>query len=240
MKERHKVTLSHFFSKSFQLRAVSGLVLAPLTLFVLLYGSWLFAVFIAAAAALSVYEFFRLCAQEKRLLRDFPLMLVYTALCFSSFIYMRYGLEQGAWLVICTVLCVWASDIGAYFVGKAIGGPRLAPVISPKKTVSGLAGAMFFCGLALVLLLFIGPLLSGFLDTGLDIQPAYWWAVFLIGSILGFIGQTGDLFISALKRRAGAKDTGTLIPGHGGLLDRIDALMLVSPAFLSFVVLWVS
>lgn len=163
---------------------------------------------------------------------------LYLLICISSFAYLRFVPEQGAWLALSAMLCVWASDTGAYFTGKTFGGPKMAPVISPNKTFSGLTGAMVFCGLALVLLCLVDELFSAYINTDLGIESKYYIFVFLAGCILGFFGQTGDLFISSMKRRVKVKDTGNLIPGHGGLLDRIDALLLISPAFLVFVTLW--
>ena len=115
------------------------------------------------------------------------------------------------------MMCVWASDIGAYFTGKRLKGPKMAPKISPNKTWAGFLGAMFFGGLTLWAMSF-------FVQAGI---PG--GLLFLSGSVFGAVGQAGDLLVSILKRQAGTKDTGNLIPGHGGLLDRIDSLLLVIP-----------
>lgn len=109
---------------------------------------------------------------------------------------------------------VWATDIFAYFAGRAIGGPKLAPAISPNKTWAGLAGGVAAAAL-------FGALLA---------HPAGWnpLAVGPAAAALAALAQAGDLFESHLKRRAGVKDSGTLIPGHGGVLDRVDGLIPVS------------
>ncbi|MEX0839493.1 MAG: phosphatidate cytidylyltransferase, partial [Parvibaculum sp.] len=106
-------------------------------------------------------------------------------------------------------------DIGAYFAGRFIGGPKLAPRISPKKTWAGLIGGMM--GAAMV-----GMGTSLWIGLGSPVLLA------LIGVGMTVIEQAGDFFESALKRRAGVKDSGTLIPGHGGILDRVDGLVAVA------------
>lgn len=113
-------------------------------------------------------------------------------------------------LVVCVV---WPTDIFAYFVGRAIGGPKILPAVSPKKTVSGsigglLAGVAFGTGLYVL----VAGSFNGF--------------IVLFTAILSMFGQAGDFFESWVKRRFGVKDSGRLIPGHGGLMDRIDALVV--------------
>lgn len=108
---------------------------------------------------------------------------------------------------------VWATDIGAYFAGRAFGGARLAPSISPSKTWSGLFGGM---AAALV----VGASLGD--RAGIEGVPLW------IGAPLGLLAQLGDLFQSWMKRRAGVKDSGRIIPGHGGVFDRVDGLIPVA------------
>jgi phosphatidate cytidylyltransferase len=116
---------------------------------------------------------------------------------------------------------VWAVDTGAYFAGRAIGGPKLAPKLSPNKTWAGLFGGM----VAASLIGYGWALWSG---------AAWPELALLLGIPLAVIAQIGDILESALKRRFGAKDSGKLIPGHGGMLDRIDGLLLAAPAFCAF------
>lgn len=123
-----------------------------------------------------------------------------------------------AWAVI-VVVATWIADTVAYLAGRSIGGRKLAPRISPNKTVAGAVAGLI--GAAAV-----GAL--GFQVFALG-NP---WAGFVVGSALGIAGQVGDLGESLLKRQAGVKDSGTLIPGHGGLLDRIDALLFAFTAGL--------
>jgi phosphatidate cytidylyltransferase len=131
------------------------------------------------------------------------------------------------------LVVVWTSDIGAYLVGRLIGGPKLAPAISPGKTWSGAAGGLVSAALAsLAVAACFSPGLSPLHVTASAVA-------------LGVVSQAGDLLESALKRHFGVKDSGRIIPGHGGLLDRVDALLAVAPvaALLAFtvgrgVVLW--
>jgi phosphatidate cytidylyltransferase len=120
------------------------------------------------------------------------------------------GLLAAAW----ALSSVWATDIGAYFAGRAIGGPKIAPRISPNKTWAGLFGGMI-AALALGL--------------GLTKWAALPIALALFSPILAVFAQAGDFFESWLKRRAGVKDSGTLLPGHGGLLDRLDGAVSSLP-----------
>ncbi|WP_244497096.1 phosphatidate cytidylyltransferase [Aureimonas sp. D3] len=119
-------------------------------------------------------------------------------------------------LVICVV---WATDIFAYFTGRTFGGPKLMPMVSPKKTMSGA----------------LGGLLAG---TLLGMGFEYWLTddislkVAVLCAVLSIVGQAGDLYESWIKRRFGVKDSGRLIPGHGGLMDRIDALIISTGVLL--------
>ncbi len=117
---------------------------------------------------------------------------------------------------------VWLCDIGAYFAGRAIGGARLAPVISPNKTWAGLIGGIAAAGMF-----------------GLSLHYVYGlpWRLTLATPVLALFAQGGDLFESWLKRRAGVKDSGNLLPGHGGLLDRLDGVVPVAPAAAMLVML---
>ena len=131
---------------------------------------------------------------------------------------------------------VIATDIGAYFSGRAIGGPKIAPAISPSKTWAGLMGGMIGASLALI----IAWVVSFWLGRGVvgGAEPATFSAMFfadampvrliLAGVFLAIVAQSGDFFESWMKRRAGVKDSGSLIPGHGGMFDRVDGLLAVA------------
>ncbi len=134
-----------------------------------------------------------------------------------AFMWLRDAPHGGA-LVLWLLLVVWATDIGGYFAGRAIGGPKLAPKISPKKTWAGLAGGILLAvilGLAVASYFHFDRLL---------------WAA-MAASALAILAQTGDILESRAKRHFGKKDSGKLIPGHGGIFDRVDGLLLTAPAF---------
>lgn len=225
-------------ASSLKQRIISGAVLAPVVVSLILLGGWFFKAMIFVAALISLFEFLRLAERGSHKYLHYCIGTIYLVLCFAAYAILRLGYEQGAWLALVVILCVWASDVGAYFLGKTIGGPKMAPKLSPNKTWAGLCGAMFFCGLALVLLQFLGYALRPYMNTDLGLDPADAPFVFATGLLLGSVGQAGDLGKSFYKRRVGVKDSGQLIPGHGGLLDRIDALLLVSPAFLIILQAW--
>lgn len=134
-----------------------------------------------------------------------------------ALLWLRLQPDHGLSLVIWLLLVVWATDIGAYAVGRLVGGPRLAPRISPAKTWAGLGGGMLAAAA-------VGSIAAIALGWTRGVAPA------LTGAVLAVVAQAGDLFESWLKRRRGLKDSGTLIPGHGGLLDRVDGLMTATPA----------
>lgn len=142
----------------------------------------------------------------------------YIALPAFAMIILRGDPAWGALAVVFLLVVVWTADTAAYVAGRAIGGPKLAPVVSPNKTWAGFVGAM--AGGALAAALF-----------GLAASLT-WWPLVLMGALLGAVEQGGDLLESAAKRRVGVKDSGALIPGHGGVLDRVDGLLAAALAGL--------
>ena len=142
-----------------------------------------------------------------------------------AMLFLRDVPERGLALTVFLMLAVWATDTGAYFAGRLIGGPKLLPKISPKKTWAGLIGGM---ALAAVIGYCVG---LGFNES----NP--WW-LGGTGLILAVVAQAGDFFESYVKRRAGAKDSGTLIPGHGGVLDRVDGLLFAALFLAALERLW--
>lgn len=131
--------------------------------------------------------------------------------------------NSGAWLALFVFGLVWAADIGAYFAGKRFGSHKLMPNVSPGKTIEGFLGGM----LAVVILAVIVQWQN-------DLAPSDWIIPTLACVVIGIISAFGDLSESMLKRDAGMKDSGTIFPGHGGLLDRIDSLTAAMPVFLIF------
>ena len=219
---------------SLQKRIVSGLIMAPITIAVILKGGFIFMGLMTLAILVSLHEWLNLVNGGPHRIALMLAGAVYLMVCYASYIFVRFGLEQGAWLALSVMLTVWACDIGAYAAGKTIGGPKMAPMLSPNKTWAGLGGSILSGGLGLLGLFFLGREVG--YDTGLSASFA--WAVFVAGCVMGVTAQAGDLMESYFKRRANVKDAGSLIPGHGGLLDRIDGLLLVAPVFMLMILAW--
>lgn len=147
--------------------------------------------------------------------------VLYVSVGIAGLMWLRDLPGDGLALFLFVMLAVWATDIGAYAAGRSIGGPKLAPRISPKKTWAGLIGGMAAAAL-------VGWLIA-------------WWVgaampglALLLGAVTAVVGQIGDLFESGIKRRYNVKDSGQLIPGHGGILDRIDGLLVAAPVLAVF------
>jgi phosphatidate cytidylyltransferase len=232
-------------------RAVTALVLAPLAIGILYAGGWFWAVLVTAVSVGIYVEWLMIVGarDDLRVLGGGVGALVVTGLCLA---FERYdgalpfallglvvvaflGGEQRRWTasgygyaaaallasvlvradadwgfaaLLLVLLVVWAADIGGYFAGRGIGGPKLWPRVSPKKTWSGAIGG-FIGGLCVA---------SGFAVLGYG----NWLPLLGLAALLSVVSQLGDLFESAVKRRFGVKDSSQIIPGHGGLMDRLD------------------
>jgi phosphatidate cytidylyltransferase len=147
--------------------------------------------------------------------------LPYVALACIAFLWLRHQAAGGQWLTVWILIVVWATDVGGYVVGRSVGGYRLAPRISPNKTWSGLCGGVAAATLAAVIVAMVAGAQSPAIAAGL-------------GAVCALIAQGGDLLESAVKRHYGAKDSGGLIPGHGGMLDRVDGVMAAVPVLAVF------
>lgn len=181
-------------------------------------ASWIVAAGSAAAA---------LAATRVRLGEPmwYAMGVVYLGLALLAFLWLRADPVMGRVVILWLIAVVWATDVGAYVAGRSIGGPRLAPSISPGKTWAGLAGG----GMAAAAVGLAVALGFGAADLG-DFGLAGLGRIAMAGAALAVVAQVGDLFESHLKRRAGAKDSSNLIPGHGGVLDRIDGLLAAALA----------
>ena len=152
--------------------------------------------------------------------RDAPLVLaagaVLVGLFAVSFLWIRDFPDSGKELTIWLVLAVWFTDTGGYFFGRTVGGVKLAPRISPNKTWAGLGGGILLASI------WSGFWLTADRDTDVMFKVA-------AGAVVAIVAQLGDLAVSAVKRKFGVKDTSGLIPGHGGILDRLDGMLMTAP-----------
>lgn len=145
---------------------------------------------------------------------------LYIGLPCLSLLWLRQTGEGGLLAVLWVLVVVWATDTGAFFAGRAIGGPKLIPKISPNKTWAGLIGGMVVAALA-------GGVIASL--EGMQHYDHAAWQFGVFAALVAVVAQAGDFFESYLKRRAGVKDSGRLIPGHGGALDRLDGLLFAAP-----------
>ncbi|MFN3516707.1 MAG: phosphatidate cytidylyltransferase [Novosphingobium sp.] len=226
-------------------RVASAVVMIAVAGTALVLGGWVWAGFVALIALGTYREFAALATAIApiggRLAAWLLGGLVYIATAALMLFWLRRG-EYGLANVLVVVLAVIGTDVGAYFTGRTFGGPKIAPAISPSKTWSGLLGGMLGAGGGMVLAYwlswkFAGPLgpedlavttLNGGTVTSAvpDLQMP-WPHIIIAGPVAAVIAQAGDFLESWLKRRAGVKDSGRLIPGHGGLFDRVDGLLAV-------------
>ncbi len=145
------------------------------------------------------------------------------------------GLEDGRNWVYLAMLTTFANDTGAYFIGRAMGKHKLAPAISPAKTREGALGGLVSAVLAAIVIAMVLELIS--VKVGAPFVFRY-WQIMLLGFLVGLFAQLGDLIESLLKRNMGVKESGNLLPGHGGILDRFDSLIFVG-AVIYYYAVWV-
>jgi phosphatidate cytidylyltransferase len=199
--------------------AVTAAVLAAVFLTYLQHPIWAWIAMVAGALASALVA--RGVAERPA---DAAFGVIYLAPAAICLAWLR-GTHQGAWWTLMALLVTWAADIGAFATGSVLKGPKLWPRFSPNKTWSGFVGGLICASLTGLLIALPAAL---HVDLPRDIVPTFQlnpWAAALIGFAVGLATMAGDLWESALKRRFGVKDSGDLIPGHGGLLDRVDGLM---------------
>jgi phosphatidate cytidylyltransferase len=201
---------------------LSALALIPALLALIWWApDWLFRGVVTAALAIAAIEL-------SHLVRSWParlaLMVVYLAFPLLMLAEIRATYGPGALMVLIGAIII--SDSAQYFCGRAFGRRKLAPVISPKKTVEGAVGGVVIAAAATAGL---ASLWQPSLPLGVAVGA---------GLAMAIAGIVGDLFESAMKRRAGVKDSGHLIPGHGGILDRIDSWLFAAPVFWIFLAVW--
>jgi phosphatidate cytidylyltransferase len=241
-------------SRNLLMRVIAALVLAPAAIAIAYAGGWLWAALVTLAAVGLYVEWLMIvgAVREPRVIASGAAALAVGGICLASgridsalvvlavglaavallsperrtwtatgFAYaaaaeiasvlVRLDQAQGFAALMLILLIVWVTDIGGYFAGRGIGGPKLWPRVSPKKTWAGAIG-----GFALSLVVAGGFAASGLGKAG---------PLLLLGAVLSVASQLGDLFESAVKRRFGVKDSSHIIPGHGGLLDRLDGFV---------------
>ncbi len=226
------IALQELYRMSFQSRRNRPLFVVGLVAFALVLAHThvsltLAEVLLASAISLVIAMFFIPGSREQRwadTLTTF-LGLLYVGVTLSTVVSVR-SLPTGEWLVLFLAVVTWASDSGAYYTGTLWGKHLLIPSISPKKTVEGVFGGLLLAiAAALVAQIWFTSQLS-LLDA------------LLLGILITISGLFGDLFESMLKRRQGVKDSGGILPGHGGMLDRLDSLLFTAPTFYYYVT-WV-
>jgi phosphatidate cytidylyltransferase len=198
------------------IRVVSACVLAPIALTCIWLGGIVFTLLVAAVALGLIAEWLMLCRLPAARRGGAPLWaagLAYVLVAGAVLLFLRGDPVAGRANVVFLVLIVWAGDVGAYLFGRSLGGPRLAPHISPGKTWSGAFGGLLAA-------IAVGLAAAHFLS-----NAGFAWRAALVGAGIGVVAQAGDLLESYVKRRLEVKDSGHLIPGHGGLFDRLDAVL---------------
>ena len=192
-------------------RTLTGVILIAIALVATVKGGMLLAVVVAAVATAMYYEWMRI-------VRGWGAAwsvggFFYALLPALALLWVRERDAHGLVLLIWIFLVTWSTDIGAYFAGRAFGRRKLAPSISPGKTVEGLYG---------------GVIAAAVIGGAWTLCTALGASLLILAPLFALAAQAGDLFESAMKRRAGIKDSGAWLPGHGGVLDRLDGLVPVA------------
>ncbi len=204
-------------NKELQKRIFSSIFLIPVSFFFIIQGSYTFIFFLSIIFLVTGSEWFKM-TKNKDLLRIFGLFFLFFS--FFSSVYLRQNIGLNFFLFL-IIVCIF-TDIGGYFFGKIIKGPRLTKV-SPKKTYSGVIGSFLISLLfGLIYIKNLGQKSKILLET----DPIF---IIILILFISLVSQIGDLIISYFKRKAKLKDTGKILPGHGGFLDRIDGIIFVMP-----------
>ncbi len=204
-------------SKELKNRILSSIILIPVAIFFIIQGSVSFIFFLSLIFLITSFEWLKM-TNKKDLVKIFGLLFLFFS--FYSVIYIRQYIGLNFFLFL-LIICI-STDTGGYLFGKIFKGPKLIN-ISPNKTYSGVIGSFLFSILfGLTYINYLGEKSKILLDT----DPIF---IILLIFFISLISQIGDLIISYFKRKAKLKDTGKILPGHGGFLDRIDGLIFVMP-----------
>ena len=204
----------------FNKRLISSILMVPVIIFIVLLGSYYFIFFLYLCFAISIYEWINMSNSKKYLVPGLFLLMMsfYSA---YKVRYTSYNEFDGTYLFLFILFICILTDLGGYFFGKILKGPKLTK-ISPKKTISGFLG-----GFLLPLLIFYVLVKSEiFTLNNKNLTENFLSFIFFI-IIISFISQVGDIAVSYFKRLSGIKNSGNIIPGHGGILDRIDGMIFV-------------
>ncbi|WFW29792.1 MAG: phosphatidate cytidylyltransferase [Wolbachia endosymbiont of Menacanthus eurysternus] len=198
--------------RDFLVRVLFSMIILLIFFFAIYFSDLTFYMLIFSIAVLSSFEWYDL-TRGKRTLYIFALLLI--ALPNASLIYL-YNLSRGKYILIWFILTIWSIDVTAYLFGKSFGGYKICPVVSYGKTWSG----------------FLGAILAGIMSTicgsiFLGLFSAFYSP--MIGFIIAILAQLGDFTESFIKRACNVKDSGNIIPGHGGVLDRMDSFIFTAP-----------
>ena len=196
-------------SKELVKRILSSIILLPLVFYFLTSGSFLLILFIVLCLIITFYEWNKMSKNK------FYKIFGFIFLLFSFYTFYHLSIEL--FLLIYAILICISTDIGGYIFGKIFKGPKLT-TISPNKTYAGMIGAYLISLICLIVI-------TNFIDYSFKI-----FQLILITILLSTVSQAGDIIVSYFKRQANIKNTGNLIPGHGGLLDRIDGMIFAVPA----------
>ena len=201
-------------------RILSSIILIPIAFFFIFKGSFLFNFFIGICFLITIYEWHMMTKEKQYNILGYIFLLF----SFYSVYFVRHELEENRLFVFLSIILVCIStDIGGYIFGKIFKGPKLIK-ISPKKTYSGVIGGYF---LSIILI----NILINFSELFTNKHVSFGVDEFVFVLVISTVSQVGDIIISYFKRLSKIKDTGKLIPGHGGILDRIDGMIFAFPFF---------
>jgi len=200
-----------------QKRILTSIIILPISIFFVLKGGNYIVSFLYAILILGNFEVFSAFKRKLSII----IIDVVLVMALLALLHLRNDTASSFFLLLWIIILTIFSDIGGYIFGKTFKGKKISK-ISPNKTISGIIGSFIFAFLSVFFISFIVSLMSG-LENNFFLKPKY----FIIALLLSFAAQLGDIFISYFKRLEKLKDTGKILPGHGGIFDRIDGLMFV-------------
>ena len=204
-------------NKEFQKRLISSIVLIPTALFFIITGSLLFSIFISICFIITTYEWHKMSRKKIYYLPGL-FFLILSFYCAYDIRLIMIG-ENYDYFIVILLICI-STDLGGYIFGKILKGPKLTS-ISPKKTISGVIGGYLLS--IIILSMYFHSVFNSLNNVEMTFE------IFIFIFLISTISQLGDIIVSYFKRLSKIKDTGKIIPGHGGLLDRIDGMIFAFP-----------